>query len=211
MHWGAVWKGLETSFALSVLFLIRCSLHGAALKKNVTNLARLEKIPSDERCQRSEPNFDQCPTIRTAGSGSPFPRKLSRRVTSRGRHERSFSEILDIEGLMDQLEDDQSERIVKAKPMTSSLRHLLHQYGNSQFVCALVGSYAVIPCVAVSPTMFTLGAENLAPQMGSVLLLFCFYLTSFQVVSYVPKPAFSSLLVLAFIGKGSRTFRIQAN
>jgi hypothetical protein len=44
-----------------------------------------------------------------------------------------------------------------------------------------------------------LGSEGLAPQVGAVLLLALFYLTDFQLVGYIPKPAFSSLLVLAFI------------
>lgn len=37
------------------------------------------------------------------------------------------------------------------------------------------------------------------PQYGSVALLAFFYLTDFQMVCYLPKPAFSCLLVLAFL------------
>lgn len=44
-----------------------------------------------------------------------------------------------------------------------------------------------------------LGAEAVAPQVGSVVLLTVFYLTDFQLVSIIPKAAFASLLVLAFI------------
>lgn len=51
-----------------------------------------------------------------------------------------------------------------------------------------------------------LGAEGIAPQVGSVLLLSLFYLTDFQLVAYIPKPAFSSLLVLAFIDMTSTWF-----
>lgn len=47
--------------------------------------------------------------------------------------------------------------------------------------------------------MYTLGADGLAPQIGSVLLLLSFYLTDFRIVGYIPKPAFSSMLVLSFI------------
>lgn len=43
-----------------------------------------------------------------------------------------------------------------------------------------------------------LGADGLAPQIGAVLLLLIFYLTDFQIVGYIPKPAFSSMLVLSF-------------
>ena len=44
-----------------------------------------------------------------------------------------------------------------------------------------------------------MGAEKVAPQIGSVLLLLAFYLTDFKLVSILPKPAFSSTLVLTFI------------
>lgn len=44
-----------------------------------------------------------------------------------------------------------------------------------------------------------LGAERVAPQLGATILLVGFYMTNFNLVSYIPKPAFSSLLVLAFI------------
>jgi MFS superfamily sulfate permease-like transporter len=44
-----------------------------------------------------------------------------------------------------------------------------------------------------------MGAEGGAPQYGSVLLLVLFYLTDFQLVKYIPKAAFSSLLVLGAV------------
>jgi MFS superfamily sulfate permease-like transporter len=37
------------------------------------------------------------------------------------------------------------------------------------------------------------------PQVGSCILLFFFYMTDFQMVSFIPKTAFSSLLVLGFL------------
>ena len=47
--------------------------------------------------------------------------------------------------------------------------------------------------------MYSLGADGLSPQIGSLLLLLLFYLTDFEIVGYIPKPAFSSMLVLTFI------------
>lgn len=44
-----------------------------------------------------------------------------------------------------------------------------------------------------------LGAESIGAQVGSVLLLFVFYLSDFQIAGYIPKPAFSSMLVLSFL------------
>lgn len=45
--------------------------------------------------------------------------------------------------------------------------------------------------------MYALGADELVPQIGSVFILLLFYLSDFQVLSYVPKPAISSMLVLS--------------
>lgn len=44
-----------------------------------------------------------------------------------------------------------------------------------------------------------MGAESVAPQVGSVILLSVFYFTNFQLVQFIPKPAFSSVLCLAAI------------
>jgi hypothetical protein len=51
--------------------------------------------------------------------------------------------------------------------------------------------------VAASLTLFKLGAEAKSPQYGSCVLVLLFYLTDFQFVQYIPKAAFSCLLVLA--------------
>ena len=47
VHWGAVRAGLSTSIAMGFLYLIRCSVHGTALKKNIPNLCRKAR-DSDE-------------------------------------------------------------------------------------------------------------------------------------------------------------------
>jgi hypothetical protein len=44
-----------------------------------------------------------------------------------------------------------------------------------------------------------IGAEGAAPQYGSTLLLGIFYLTDFKLVRFIPKAAFSSLLVLGAV------------
>merc|ERR1712232_1085545 len=43
IHWGAVGDGLQTTFALAFLYIIRCSLHGTALKKNIPNFFKARK------------------------------------------------------------------------------------------------------------------------------------------------------------------------
>jgi len=47
--------------------------------------------------------------------------------------------------------------------------------------------------------MYAIGADAPAPQYGSIILLVGFYLMDFEVVKYIPKTAFSSLLVLGAV------------
>ena len=139
VHWGAVGKGLETTVALSFLYMIRCSIHGTALKKNIPTLSRVEKV-------KKEPPTD---TIR------PLP--LARRPTVVRAHHRKFSEAVDIDGAQQEQttsSDVHATTIVTAKPSKASLKTILTQYGYSQLISGLVGGFAVIPCVATAPTMY---------------------------------------------------------
>jgi len=47
--------------------------------------------------------------------------------------------------------------------------------------------------------MYAIGADDAAPQYGSILLLVVFYMLDFRMVQYIPKTAFSSLLVLGSV------------
>lgn len=47
--------------------------------------------------------------------------------------------------------------------------------------------------------MYAIGAEKAAPQYGSIVLLVVFYMLDFRIVRYIPKTAFSSLLVLGAV------------
>jgi hypothetical protein len=68
VHWPSFRAGLSTMSALAFLYLIRCSLHAAALKKNIPNVTRHK-------------NYDQslasptAPIRRRAPSGSAKPRQ----------------------------------------------------------------------------------------------------------------------------------------
>lgn len=124
--------------ALAFLYVIRCSLHAAAVKKNIPNVTR--KKPVD---QHGEPPQAKSPV--------------------------ALKKILEC------------------------------GYGYSQFAASLSGGIGVAPAVAVALTLFKMGAEGEAPQYGSFALLGIFYLTDFQLVRFIPKAAFSCLLVLAFL------------
>ena len=142
VHWEAYLGGLKTVAALVFLYLIRCSLHSAALKKLIPKVTRAPP-PS-----------------------SPL-RHSSRRSGS------------------------------KRKPPVTLTYLLENGYAYSQLVAGLCGGISVAPSVGASMTLFHLGAEGMNPQFLSVFFLLFLYLTNFSVVQYIPKPAFSSLMVLA--------------
>jgi MFS superfamily sulfate permease-like transporter len=206
IHWVAVSSSMSTVCALSFLYFLRCSLHGTALKKHVSNL------------------------VRPAKEVEILPSPPMRRPSPLLRHRRLFSEAVDIEPTGMSVHDKPEKPVFRAGNCHLSLEKILSEYGHCQFVSALVGSFGIVPSVAVAPTMFSvttasshslsslcipsylfsprlfasffgmqLGAEGVAPQYGSVVLLIAFYLTDFQLVGYIPKAAFSSLIVLAFL------------
>ncbi len=213
VHWQAVANGMSTAIALGFLYVVRCSVHGAALKKNLPNLSRTIKgadvIKEDIQ---SSPTIVRPVTIRT----------------------RQFSESVDIEAVMQIAPklsalstSKKADQVIHAPPSNISFKAILAPYGISQFVSALFGGFAITPAVGASSTLFSvrslssmvfhhhnrmltayncnglvgikLGADGMAPQIGSVLLLLAFYVTDFQLVGYIPKPAFSSMLVLSFM------------
>ena len=170
VHWEAYKACLPTVLSLACLYLIRCSLHSAALKKNGAYLTK--KFASNRKAEKADgghsPITSSERTIRM-GVASPSTSKLSSGRSSTKR---------------------------KAKPIT--LNTILENgYGYSQLVAAFVGGITVAPSVAASETLFQLGAEKAPPQYGSCLLVLLFYCTNFSLVQFIPKPAFSSLMVLA--------------
>jgi hypothetical protein len=133
--------------ALSFLYLIRCSIHGAALKKNVPMLSRIEKIKNQESVNAS--------LSRSGIAALSFRKKQI-----------FFSERIDIENVTGpDVKINQRGRgegaanadltcVVTAKPSSMSLKDLSLQYANSQFVCGLIGSFAITPSVASAHTMY---------------------------------------------------------
>jgi hypothetical protein len=150
---------MDTTVALSFLYLTRCSLHGACLKKNVRNLVRTAK------------------TVKTEVA-----------VRGKGRQRRTFSEVIDIENLTIPSTQSGSPgtTIEKAKPTNISLKDILIVYGYSQYICAFAGSFAITPAINSSLTMFVVstlcGEIVVAAAERMVDSLFVFYMTNFQLV-----------------------------
>jgi hypothetical protein len=140
---------------MGFLYLVRCSVHGTALKKNIPNLSRTVKAddPSAAALMGSPPV-------------SPAP-NMRRPAPIRSR---KFSEAVDIEAVIEQPSNgaaanaDASKTeaavVIHAKPTNIPLKEILLQYGYSQFVVTLVGGIAITPAVAASPTMFTVSVRG---------------------------------------------------
>ena len=71
------------------------------------------------------------------------------------RHRRLFSEALDIEAVANSNQENTTKPMYRAKDCTVSLGTILSEYGHTQYVAALVGSFGIVPSVAASPTMFS--------------------------------------------------------
>lgn len=143
VHWGAISEGMSTAIALGFLYVVRCSVHGAALKKNIPNLARTEKSSRTEELVADD-------------EAMAIPRPVAFRA-------RQFSEAVDIEAVM-QVQSKLATGptnvasggvVVHAKPSNISLKSILVPYGISQFVSAFFGGFAITPSVAASSTMFS--------------------------------------------------------
>lgn len=164
VFWEAFFAGMPMMMALVLLYLVRCSLHSAALKKNIPNVTRKPEHLNQH---------DNESSISSSIRGSYSLRSSKGRTTST------------------------STRATKRKgPLTLNFI-LEHGYGYSQLLNGLVGGIAIAPSVAASLTLFKLRAETPPPQYGSCLLVIIFYCSNFSLVQYIPKPAFSSLMVLA--------------
>jgi MFS superfamily sulfate permease-like transporter len=79
-----------------------------------------------------------------------------------------------------------------------TLEEIFVQYGYGLFVTGACGGFGCCPTIATSSTMYAIGAGKPSPQYFSVvLLLVAFYSSGFELVRFIPKAAFSSLLVLS--------------
>ena len=86
---------------------------------------------------------------------------------------------------------------IRPPPTDLTLEDIFVQYGYGMFVTAFCGGFGCVPQVATSNIMYAIGADKPAPQYFSVfLLLVAFYSSGFELVRFIPKAAFSSLLVL---------------
>mmetsp|Transcript_43146 Transcript_43146/g.52339 ORF Transcript_43146/g.52339 Transcript_43146/m.52339 type:complete len:396 (+) Transcript_43146:1105-2292(+) len=136
----ALKAGLPFILPTAFVYTLRCSLHAAALTKNLSILAQLPKPRQDH--------------------------------------------------------DDETDGDKKGAVKPTELRALFC-YGMSLFGSVVMGGVLpVLPNLAATSTMYKLGAYKPLPQVGSILLVVVFYVTNFELVTYIPKMVFSALIVL---------------
>ena len=162
INFQALVSALPHALGMAAIYLLRCSLHAAALRKSTTSMIRAKS---------SEP-----PTL-------PAP------PSAMHKRERSVSDAA-----FEPLNDDKSNES-NVKPPTG-MTVILLWYGICLAIGGVIGGVGVLPGVAVGAMLFKLGAGGIAPQHGGSLLLFGFYISNFALVRYIPKPAFTCLLIM---------------
>lgn len=130
VHWGAVWEGMSMACALSFLYMLRCSLHLAALKKSAAQ------------------------HVRTTSDLANVPNPPLSESSVTPPHRRKFSEALDIEAVVaTSSRMTSAANVVRAKQSTLSLPSMMNTYAISQLVSAAVGSFGVAPALGISKIM----------------------------------------------------------
>ncbi|KAL3938156.1 MAG: hypothetical protein SGBAC_006863, partial [Bacillariaceae sp.] len=224
VDWQAVRAGLDNMIALAFLYLLRSSIHASALKKNVANLVRRVPVElgevrgqnpqedSDDEDDGSAISSKNSKIHSTARTGNIFNsvrltvRQVqwslagdAKEIPNAVLSTRVSAAMLDLDHAMLEQDDTEMYTEVRAKPTKRSLEEIFCEYGYALYIVALFGGFGCCPTVATSKTMYAIRADGFAPQFGSVILLLVFFMTDFDVVQYIPKAAFSSLLVLGAV------------
>jgi hypothetical protein len=167
VHWGAVEAGLSSAIALALLYMIRCSLHGAALRKNIAFMTRYAAVD----CNATDQVDFEANNVgeQTTKDNTKVAPDLLGIVQPPRRLERQMSETVDLNaalmsvsiGKIDDVnsadETTNGKRVIaiQSQPTKHTLTEILAQYAISQWVCALFGGFAIVPSIGPSATMYT--------------------------------------------------------
>ena len=178
VHWVAVQAGFSTALALAFLYMIRCSLHGAALRKNIGIMQRFVTIDESTVGDQAEAaeHAATLPLVTTKDSLSgpgigiaPLPRSHKRRVSESVDLNAAFlgMSTANLAEAIKKFDDNENGAngmpttpmkkvvVVQSQPTKHTLTDILTQYAYSQYVCALVGGFAMTPSIGPSSTMYT--------------------------------------------------------
>ena len=152
VHWRAVLQGTSTSAALGFLYLIRCSVHGTALKKNIPNLSRTVRTEDKEII--GSPKISSLARTVPVRSRKFSEGKLNphwgevQRISILTQNHCPVPQAVDIEAVMlnssskTQTETEAQEfTVICAKPTNIGLKGILVPYYMSQLLAALVGGF----------------------------------------------------------------------
>lgn len=165
IYYPSVVRGIPTVISMSIIYFIRCAVHVPALQKSAQGLAQWQQDRDEE--------------IKKAMSSE---RKMlhSRSVSI---YDESF-DLVDVEDDRDIFEPS------TVRPPSATVVDVLYNYGKILSFCGLANGFTVLPTLGASVALFKMGARDLAPQIGSMILLGIFYFTQFEIVGYMPKMTF---------------------
>ncbi len=183
----AIMKGLPVSLAMGLMYLLRCSLHVPALQKNSETLLKWQEDQDQKlrmKASRSKTDVNSLSMENTSGFGG-----------GGGTRMRSFSEESCYNHVADELESNMVATTTKKKTYSISETYLW--YAKCLTFSGFAGGSATIPSMGASITLFKIGARGKAPQYGSIVLLVFFYMNKFELVGYIPRIVFSTLLFIS--------------
>jgi len=168
VYWQAVWEAMPITLALALIYFIRCSLHAPALKKTADGILKIREEQESKELKKSLRSY----SVRDNGDYYDYEED-------------------------DDDDDEYNQSKISSKPQPMSMSQVYTYYGMILSFSGLAGGSAALPSLGPSSTMTMLGSTGFSPQYGSVIILLLFYLTNFNLVGYIPKVTFSSLLVVA--------------
>lgn len=152
VHWGAVQAGMSTAIALAFLYMIRCSLHGAALRKNIGLMERrvhANKVVTEENGH----NDDQESITKPSIGSIPAPVRFRKRQVSEAVDLDFFATNIPTSHEATNIETKWV--VTQSKPTKHTLTEILAQYAYSQYICAFVGGLAMTPSIGPSATLYS--------------------------------------------------------
>jgi MFS superfamily sulfate permease-like transporter len=182
--WPAFMNGVSDVVAMSVIYLLRCSLHAAALKKNLANLLANNDTKEAHLLSSATSESDMTKSSTGVLFHAPKTSLIEDQIEAVNAYTSEYS---------------LSHDTTKPKRKPKSVLEVLVFYAQGLFGIALTGGFAVLPAIALGGIFSKLGAKSRLPQFTSMFLLLGCYLSDFALVAYIPKFSFSSLLVLAAI------------
>jgi len=95
------------------------------------------------------------------------------------------------------VENSSNSKTISNETKNMSMSEVFWFYGKILSLNGLAGGFACLPAISVGGTLYKIGAIGTSPQYGSIILLAVFYLTKFDIVGFLPKLTFSSLLFVS--------------